>query len=210
MCVSYYIQSISTSRLKEHELREAMIGVILLVFVFTLCKAQLNCTNSTYDVYYFNKCILDEPCQRNFHLHSDEQWAFTRMLNEELLEPMHLNATEICGDEVIWMAVLRTFDVCSPNHRRDFDGSCILIGDKLEDPPIWHRTGLAALTSPLINVGVLIIVLWLASRQLDNWRNIQTQLDIRQQQLLPTEPEPTLPVNPDVVPVGRQLIFKYH
>jgi hypothetical protein len=178
-----------------------------LLLIITFCRAQLTCNTTTYDVYYFDKCLADPQCKKNFHLHSDEQWAFTRMLNDELLEPMNLNATVICGDELIWMAVLRTFDVCTPNHRRDFDGTCILVGDKLEDPPIWHKTGLTALTSPLINVGILIIVLWLAARQLDDWKSLQKQFETKMQ-ILETTPAATAPSTLMPVSVPKNVGYK--
>jgi hypothetical protein len=128
------------------------------------------------------------------------------MLTDELMEPMGLNATEICGDEVMWMAVLRTFDVCTPNHRRDFDGTCILIGDKLEDPAIWHKTGLTALTAPLINVGILIIVLWLAARQLDDWKSLQRQLEAKMDLL--NQPSPPLPAPASTTTVNPLLSYR--
>ena len=184
-----------------------MIKLLLLSFI-SICCADPNCTNTTYDVFYFDKCIADTLCQKNYHLHSDEQWAFSRMMNNELLEPMQLTGDDICADQTMWMAVLRTFDVCFPNHRRDFDGICILNGDKLEDPSIWHRTGLAALTSHALNVGILIIVLWMAARQLDDWKTLQKKLEAKEE-ILSVAPKPVVSGPSGPTQIGQELIFNF-
>lgn len=149
---------------------------LLLLLLASQSHATPVCNESTHLTYYFQRCLDDWQCRENLHLFPDEQWNFEQLLSTELMQSMNLTAAEICADEVLWMAVLRTANVCYPNHFRDVDGTCVLFGDKLKDPCVVHRTGFAGLASPLINVGILIIVIWLAARQLDDWKRLQHQL----------------------------------
>lgn len=131
----------------------------------------MSCTNTTYAAYYFHWCLSDSDCQENLHLFEDDEWQFTQMLDNELLGPMHLDGNSTCDPvaEPFWQALLRTINLCYPNHYRDVDGTCILRPGRSEDPDVEFSTTLSGSLPLLVDLILLAAFIWLAVNVLGMW-----------------------------------------
>lgn len=149
----------------------------------------LTCTNTTYANYYFQWCLADTECQDNLHLYDDDLWTFTETLDYELLAPMHLTGASMCDPlvEPFWQALLRTVNLCYPNHYRDSVGACVLRPGRTEDPDVDFRTGLSGVSSPFLLAALIGVFLWLAVKDLRAWEEIRQKLKTLYREPAPTD-----------------------
>lgn len=156
-----------------------VVALTLLCLCSGLVSAlvPVNCSNTSYAEFYFHWCLDDLECQDNLHLFADDLWQFTEMLNNELLTPMHMTADDMCGvSEPWWEALLRTVNLCYPNHYRDASGLCVLRPGRLEDPDVDLRTGLSGAASPFMLAVIFAVFIWLSVQVLDRWRAALVEL----------------------------------
>lgn len=155
--------------------------LVWLVFCLGLATA-ITCTNSSYAEYYFQWCLSDTECQDNLHLFEDDLWSFTETLDNELLDPMGMYGGGMCDPAVEpwWQALLRTVNLCYPNHYRDNHGQCVLRPGRLEDPDVDSPTGLSGLSSPFMLAAVLAVFIWFAVKVLNAWNGIYKILKAQQ------------------------------
>lgn len=159
--------------------------------LLTLCSgfvSALICSNTTYAEYYFQWCLTDSECQDNLHLFDDDLWSFTETLNNELIIPMHLNSTSLCDAvvEPFWQALLRTVNLCYPNHYRDSAGVCTLQPGRLEDPAVDFRNGLSGVSSPFMLAALIAVVLWFGVKSLRAWHTVEAHFNAQDQQPITT------------------------
>jgi hypothetical protein len=168
------------------------VALLILLCLSGVVKGLVACTNTTYAEYYFNWCLSDNECQENLHLFDDDKWTFTETFDNELLIPMNLTGNSTCDPvaEPFWRGLLRTVNLCYPNHFRDPSGVCILRPGRDEDPDADFRTGFSGALSPLILAALGAEFLWLAVKQLDAWKAVFSPINDDQEQQVHKKPKP--------------------
>ncbi len=193
------------------------VALLLAALCSGLARGLVICTNTTYAEYYFQWCLADPVCQENLHLFEDDLWTFTETFNGELLEPMGLTGNSTCDPIAMpfWHGLLRTVNLCYPNHFRDPSGVCILRPGREEDPAADFRTGFSGVLTPFMLAALAAEFIWLVVRELDAWKAIFISREETEQQarrnakVHPTSPPQQPPNNTTTRPTAVQGVIHF-
>jgi len=133
------------------------------------------CDETDYTEHYFQVCLLDTACQRNWNLYPGDLQLFDYLMITELMQPRSFDWEDICEDakdEKHWLASLRTHPFCPPNYiRRGRDG-CVCLAEAQCDeiPPSGFR-----LTDfgKILFIGIAIVfIVYIGFNQIKELRRI--------------------------------------